>query len=245
MISNNIGNFEGVDYLLEAIFGEPDTIPELRTKFKRFYIGKKIEDVIKKILLTLTPRQQEVIKLRFGLFNNSTMTLKDVGIKLGISRSRVSQIELKALRRLRHPARTRLLKPYFPTSLDKRLELARGELFKNLSNLYPFKIALTVTTMIHNNELHEALKSTESALRFSCGTNITYCVHCNKPLPPNWLYCDVHCRSKWNILTLICDNCGKVFERPKSQFLKKDLTPDKTFCSNGCFRSRGRKGDKK
>ena len=64
------------------------------------------------ILRTLTPREEEVIKLRFGLEDGRPRTLEEVGKQFQITRERIRQIEAKALRKLRHPSRSKTLKDY-------------------------------------------------------------------------------------------------------------------------------------
>ena len=64
------------------------------------------------ILHTLTPREEAVIKLRFGLEDGRPRTLEEVGKKFEITRERIRQIEAKALRKLRHPSRSKTLKDY-------------------------------------------------------------------------------------------------------------------------------------
>ena len=64
------------------------------------------------ILHTLTPREEQVIKLRFGLEDGRPRTLEEVGRKFQITRERIRQIEAKALRKLRHPSRSKTLKDY-------------------------------------------------------------------------------------------------------------------------------------
>ncbi|MBQ2876622.1 MAG: RNA polymerase sigma factor RpoD [Clostridia bacterium] len=64
------------------------------------------------ILNTLTPRESNVIKLRFGLEDGRPRTLEEVGKKFEITRERIRQIEAKALRKLRHPSRSKTLKDY-------------------------------------------------------------------------------------------------------------------------------------
>ena len=64
------------------------------------------------ILNTLTPRESQVIKLRFGLEDGRPRTLEEVGKKFEITRERIRQIEAKALRKLRHPSRSKALKDY-------------------------------------------------------------------------------------------------------------------------------------
>jgi len=64
------------------------------------------------ILHTLTPREEQVIKLRFGLEDGRSRTLEEVGKQFQITRERIRQIEAKALRKLRHPSRSKTLKDY-------------------------------------------------------------------------------------------------------------------------------------
>ena len=64
------------------------------------------------ILRTLTPREEQVIKLRFGLVDGRPRTLEEVGKQFQITRERIRQIEAKALRKLRHPSRSKTLKDY-------------------------------------------------------------------------------------------------------------------------------------
>jgi RNA polymerase primary sigma factor len=71
-------------------------------------LRKRVEEV----LATLSPREARILRLRFGLDNGNPYTLEEVGQKFGLTRERIRQIEGKALRRLRHPCRSRLLKEY-------------------------------------------------------------------------------------------------------------------------------------
>ena len=71
-----------------------------------------LREVIERELHTLTPREEHVIKLRFGLYDGRSRTLEEVGKEFDITRERIRQIEAKALRKLRHPSRSRKLKDY-------------------------------------------------------------------------------------------------------------------------------------
>jgi RNA polymerase primary sigma factor len=68
-------------------------------------LGVEVED----ILDTLTPRERRVIQLRFGLVDGHPRTLDEVGRRFGVTRERIRQIEAKALRKMRHPSRSRRL----------------------------------------------------------------------------------------------------------------------------------------
>ena len=71
-----------------------------------------LREVIERELHTLTPREEHVIKLRFGLYDGRSRTLEEVGKEFDITRERIRQIEAKALRKLRHPSRSKRLKDY-------------------------------------------------------------------------------------------------------------------------------------
>ena len=71
-----------------------------------------LADKIEEILSTLNPREARILRLRFGLTNGRSYTLEEVGQKFGLTRERIRQIEGKALRRLRHPRRSRELRDY-------------------------------------------------------------------------------------------------------------------------------------
>jgi RNA polymerase primary sigma factor len=71
-----------------------------------------LRERVEQVLGTLSPREARILRLRFGLENGHPYTLEEVGRKFGLTRERIRQIEGKALRRLRHPCRSRLLKDY-------------------------------------------------------------------------------------------------------------------------------------
>lgn len=71
-----------------------------------------LQDQIVKLLDTLTEREQRVLVLRFGLKDGRSRTLEEVGKEFNVTRERIRQIEAKALRKLRHPSRARMLKDY-------------------------------------------------------------------------------------------------------------------------------------
>ncbi len=72
-----------------------------------------LREVLERQLHTLTPREEHVIKLRFGLYDGRCRTLEEVGKEFDITRERIRQIEAKALRKLRHPSRKRYLTGYY------------------------------------------------------------------------------------------------------------------------------------
>jgi len=89
-------------------FIENDTAPTPSETAHNHLLKEKIEE----LLTTLTPREARILRLRFGLQNGRSYTLEEVGHKFGLTRERIRQIEGRALRRLRHPRRSRQLKDY-------------------------------------------------------------------------------------------------------------------------------------
>jgi RNA polymerase primary sigma factor len=89
-------------------FVEDDTTPTPTQSVYQNLLREKVEEV----LSTLSPREARILRLRFGLHNGRPYTLEEVGQKFGLTRERIRQIEGKALRRLRHPRRSRQLRDY-------------------------------------------------------------------------------------------------------------------------------------
>ena len=71
-----------------------------------------LKEQLEEVLDTLTPREEKVLRLRFGLDDGRARTLEEVGQNFGVTRERIRQIEAKALRKLRHPSRSRKLKDF-------------------------------------------------------------------------------------------------------------------------------------
>ena len=74
-----------------------------------------LQEQLREVLSTLPPREQEVLKMRFGLDDGYSLTLEEVGLYFNVTRERIRQIEAKALRRLRHPRRANGLRDYIET----------------------------------------------------------------------------------------------------------------------------------
>ena len=75
-------------------------------------MNESLQKEIERSLSTLTEREREVIKLFFGIGMQHGLTLEEIGAKFDLTRERVRQIKEKAIRRLRHKSRSRLLKAY-------------------------------------------------------------------------------------------------------------------------------------
>jgi RNA polymerase primary sigma factor len=89
-------------------FIEDESTPTPSQSAYQNLLAEKIEQV----LTTLSPREARILRFRFGLINGRSYTLEEVGQKFGLTRERIRQIEGKALRRLRHPRRSRELRDY-------------------------------------------------------------------------------------------------------------------------------------
>ena len=84
---------------------------EMPTPMQSTY-SKLLIEKVEEVLESLPPRESRILRLRFGLENGKMHTLEEVGQKFGLTRERIRQIETKALRRLRHPRRSRQLREY-------------------------------------------------------------------------------------------------------------------------------------
>jgi len=89
-------------------FIEDESVPTPVESAYNSLLREKLEEV----LATLSPREARILRLRYGLHNGHAHTLEEVGRKFGLTRERIRQIEGEALRRLRHPRRSRYLKDY-------------------------------------------------------------------------------------------------------------------------------------
>jgi RNA polymerase primary sigma factor len=71
-------------------------------------LRERIDD----LLDTLSPREARILRMRYGLYDGHSYTLKEIGDKFGLTRERIRQIEAEALSHLRHPSRSRLLRDF-------------------------------------------------------------------------------------------------------------------------------------
>jgi RNA polymerase primary sigma factor len=76
-------------------------------------IQSHLRETTSRALASLTPREERIVRMRFGLGMNSDHTLEEVGQQFSVTRERIRQTEAKALRKLRHPSRSRALWSFF------------------------------------------------------------------------------------------------------------------------------------
>ncbi len=92
-------------------------------------ISVNLADQTRKVLATLTPREEKVLRMRFGIGEKSDHTLEEVGQDFEVTRERIRQIEAKALRKMRHPTRLRQLHGFFDAELGENPQLLLKKLF--------------------------------------------------------------------------------------------------------------------
>ena len=93
---------------------ERRTVKAGRRRCFDFFSGTQLlKEQMDDVLDSLTTRERRVLQLRFGLEDGRQRTLEEVGREFGVTRERIRQIEAKALRKLRHPTRSRKLRDYF------------------------------------------------------------------------------------------------------------------------------------
>jgi RNA polymerase primary sigma factor len=103
-------------FIKDFIENEKDTSPADTVS------NNDLKERVREVLKSLTPREEKVLKMRFGIDVASEHTLEEVGKDFGVTRERVRQIEVKALRKLRHPSRSNKLQTFFERELDIALE---------------------------------------------------------------------------------------------------------------------------
>jgi len=91
-----------------ADFVVDENLPDMDEVAARLVLKGQVEGVLE----TLTPRERRVVELRFGLEGDKLYTLSEIGAELGVTRERIRQIETKALRKLRHPSRSKRLREF-------------------------------------------------------------------------------------------------------------------------------------
>ena len=84
-------------------------------------IQSNLRETTTRVLASLTPREERVLRMRFGIGMNTDHTLEEVGQQFSVTRERIRQIEAKALRKLKHPSRSRKLRSFPSTRRFSRI----------------------------------------------------------------------------------------------------------------------------
>lgn len=105
-----LSTIESLDTINEV---SPVIVNDCLEEIKR----QELKEVVTKILSSLQPREERVLRLRFGINLKKDYTLEEVGKIINVNRERVRQIEAKALRKLKHPSRSKVLKDFLSQSL--------------------------------------------------------------------------------------------------------------------------------
>lgn len=105
-----LSTIESIDTINEV---SPVIVNDCLEEIKR----QELKDVVTSVLTSLTPKEERVLRLRFGINLKKDYTLEEVGKIINVNRERVRQIEAKALRKLKHPSRKKQLKDFLSQSL--------------------------------------------------------------------------------------------------------------------------------
>ncbi len=246
--------FQPEAHLLAAIFGEFQDLDWL----DKPTVADILEDVPLNLAVqsageTLTLREWGVLQQRFGLTGQPSKTGEVVARQYGVSRERIRQIEAKALRKLRHPMRSRPLKRYLLpiTELDKRTVLARLELSSLLEPIVGLKLAPDLAKRTHRRHLTPAIKSARAvdlqtlntAIYQSCRifTTISPCLLCDDPAIPPWDWCIAHIeyRKRKATVVIVCDGCGEKFIRRQHHLIRNKSAH--LFCTKDCMWANGKR----
>ena len=214
--------------------------------------GHTLMWAIRKALWTLTERESRVLMPYYGLGNGLPESLKSIGSRAGLSGGRIAQIRHKALRKLRHPTRNRLLRPFFYhyTASDERAGIARWELHNLLSEVYPKQFAYDLVMRLRRRYMADAFRAVKSdsfrqlgrLVAYSCSLQLGICDMCGDPALPSSNWCLAHLDLKKKIVA-VCDGCGIKFGRTPSQLLnftkQHGRTQHAIFHDKACFFKHG------
>lgn len=114
LLRKNILNYTSLDIPVgeEEETAMLDVIPFEQERIEDIVARMELKDELNEVLLELTDREEKVLRLRYGLDDGRYRTLEEVGKEFHVTRERIRQIEAKALRKLKHPSRSKKLKDY-------------------------------------------------------------------------------------------------------------------------------------
>ena len=98
----------------EALPGLSEILIDERPVSLDYFDNEDLRRLIAEVLKTLSPREEKIVQMRFGIRDGSEHTLEEIGQRFSLTRERIRQIEVKALRKLRHPSRSRRLRLFLP-----------------------------------------------------------------------------------------------------------------------------------
>ena len=109
-----------------------------------------LKERVREVLKTLTPREEKVLKMRFGIDVASEHTLEEVGKDFSVTRERIRQIEVKALRKLRHPSRSKKLRTFFDKEFEDIITSDEEDIDDSSFSFYWQKVCIEEKLMINS-----------------------------------------------------------------------------------------------
>jgi len=214
--------------------------------------GHTVMWAIRQVVQTLTQREGIILMARWGFRDGFPWTNSELGRRFGITVSRIGQIENRILRKLRHPARAKWLRPflYEYTDADGDAAFARQELERLLMEVYPSELSHDLAMRLRRRYLPDALVAVKGdsfrqlgrLVAFSCSFQLGVCALCGDPALPSSNWCLVHLNLK-NQIVVVCDGCGIKFARHASQLLgfsrRTGRTQHAVFHDKRCFWKHG------
>ena len=117
-------------------------------------IQSNLRETTTRVLASLTPREERVLRMRFGIGMNTDHTLEEVGQQFSVTRERIRQIEAKALRKLKHPSRSRKLRSFLDEIKNRRKPgFDPGQVAASVGDVYAEKLCQLYSNSIHGRKL--------------------------------------------------------------------------------------------
>ena len=169
-------------------------------------------ETMDEVLATLNDRERKVLRLRFGLEDGQSRTLVKVGKEFSVTRERIRQIKIKALRQLRLPSRSQKLHKL--TIADRRHPGLRGY--------------VGLQAAIFGAEADDFYKG--YGLLCFIGKLVRRCIDCGAEVHTSGTRRCFHCR----IVEVECVECGKLFTLTRTQFMNRSKYSKNLYCSRQC-----------